>query len=210
MTSLVLCMALSGCANDQQRTRTEGVAFGAIVGAVLGHAIGGKDGAAAGAAIGGAAGGLAGNQVAEKKLAYAEREDALRAAAQRSHAMAEQARIANAALQKNIAVLEATVSRLQSERMTAQNRSAMARAARRTHTEANNRIEEQLVTIRGEIERQQALLEREKQLARQTQQPTPLTGMQLVSVGLRDLGDNERALERAKAQLALLDSRRAY
>jgi hypothetical protein len=57
---LTVAAGLTGCANDQQRTRTEGAGIGAVLGAVVGHALGGRDGAIAAPAIGGVAGGVAG------------------------------------------------------------------------------------------------------------------------------------------------------
>lgn len=201
---------LCGCANDQQRTRAEGVGAGVAVGAVLGGIVGGRGGALAGAAIGGVVGGAAGNQVAEKKRLYAEREDALNAAAAQSQAIAQQTRAANDVLQRDIAGLEASVARLRERRMSAAVRRDLALSARRSFEEANNKLDQQLAAVRGEIGRQQALLRREQALAQQTKEPSPPTAVRLVGAGVDDLRSQERALERAKAQLKLLDSKRAF
>ena len=208
--ALALACLLAACANDQQRTRTEGVATGAVVGGVIGHIIGGRDGAALGAVLGGAAGGLAGNQVAEKKRLYAQREDALKTAAAQSQAVTQQARSANEAAQRTIALLEASVARLQTESLTASSRNELARSSRRSFEDANGRLDQLVAAVRGELSRQREVMRREQDLAKQTNEASPPAELRLVSAGVRDLESTARALEHAKAQLALLDARRAF
>ena len=210
IAALVLAGLLSSCASDQQRTRTEGVVSGAAIGAVLGHILDHRNGAALGAVIGGAAGGVVGNQVAEKKRLYAEREDALNAAAAHSQAIAQQARVANEALQRDIAALAASVTRLQTKRMSARSRKNVALSTRRSFEETNRKLDQQLAAVRSELAKQHEIIRREQALVKQTNEPSPPSALRLVSAGIQDLESHERALERAKAQLMLLDSRRAF
>lgn len=201
---------VSGCANDQQRTRTEGAGGGAVVGALIGHLIGGRDGAIAGAVIGGGVGAAIGDQAAEKKKRYAEREDALRLAVSQSRTVAQQARETNDALRRDVAALQTSVSQLQSQQLSERSRNELAANARRSYQEANERLDVQLAAVRGEIGRQQQVIQHEQELAAQTREPSPGPALRLVSAGVDDLRTHERALERAKQQLAMLESRRAF
>jgi len=71
--------------------------------------------------------------------------------------------------------------------------------------------------VKGEIARQQAALAADAQQAQQTGHVSPPEGARLVQVSIRDLEanqrdleSNQRSLEEARAQLQLIDSRRAY
>src|SRR3569832_765583 len=188
---MAVAVLTCGCANDQQRTQAEGVAAGAAIGAVLGHLIGGRDGAAIGAIVGGVAGGAAGNEVAEKKRRYAQREDALKTAAAQSQEVAQQTRAANEILQRDIDGLERSVARLRAERMSAMQRRELVKSARQSYDEANRRLGLQLTALRGEIARQQGVLNRELALAQQTREPSPGPALRLVSAGVEDLQSQE-------------------
>jgi len=95
-TSLVvLFLALTACATDQQRTRTEGTAAGALGGAAIGALIGGKNAAGIGTLVGGAIGLMAGDTVAPKKAAYAKREAAPRSSADHAEQLARHQRQQN-------------------------------------------------------------------------------------------------------------------
>lgn len=200
---------VAGCATDQQRTRTEGAAVGALVGAVVGAAVGGRDGAAIGAAVGGAGGLAYGDQQAKKKQEFAEREDALKRAIAQAQQTSRQAREANQGLQREIAALEETVRRLKTQRLAARQRAELAQSARRRTEQANANVNAQLIAVRQEIGRQQHALQRDAELARKAPEETP-SAVRLVRAGVDDLQSQERALEQVKAQLALLDSKRAF
>ena len=189
---------------------TEGVAAGTVVGAIVGHIVGKRDGAIAGAVIGGAAGGLVGTRVADKKQRYAEREAALRASAEQSKSVAQQARATNAALQRDIRDLQVSVARLERERMSARSHNDLARSTRRSFNKTVQRLDQQLVAVREELARQTELVRQEQALAQQTNERSPQSAIRNVNLGIEDLRDRERALERARAQLQQLDSRRAF
>lgn len=212
LITAALCslLMLSGCANDQQRTRTEGAGAGAVLGAVLGGVIGGRDGALAGAALGGVAGGAYGDQQARKKQQYAQREDALKLALAQAQETTRQARVANESLQRDVAALQTSVNRLSDRRLDAKRRNELAQAAKLQMERSNSQVDQQLVAVRGEIERQQQALKRDQELAKQAPEAPQPASIRLVSAGVNDLQAQERALERAKAQLAQLDSRRAF
>ena len=121
--ALLLCFALSGCATDQQRTKTQGTVIGAVGGAVLlgglgalaGVLSGNRDnvaryaiaGAAAGAALGGVAGYNWGANVAREKAAYANTEDYLDACIGDTRAATAAAQRQNQSLRNQIAQLNA-------------------------------------------------------------------------------------------------------
>ena len=209
--ALVLMLAnLIGCANDQQRTRAEGSGIGAVVGAVIGGAIGGRDGAAIGAFVGAGGGAVIGDQQAKKKQQYAEREDALNIAIQQAQEATRLARVANEGLQREIVVLDDAVRRLRGQHMDAQRRTELARASRQRLEQSNTQAERQLVAVSEAIGRQQRALQRDVELARAVPDAPPPPALRLVRAAVDDLRSQERALESAKAQLALLDSNRAF
>jgi len=78
---VLVCALIPGCAgmSDQNRTKAEGTAIGAVAGGLLGLVIGGEEGAAIGALAGAGVGFLVGNEVAKRKKAYASDEDFLNA-----------------------------------------------------------------------------------------------------------------------------------
>lgn len=207
---VVLVGLLAGCATDYQRTIAEGAGVGTAVGAGAGYGIGGRDGALIGSAIGALAGGLIGHHFAEKKSQYAEREDTLKAAVIRSEAVAQQARAANEVLQRDIATLEVNVSQLRTRHMTASHRRKLAISTRRLFEKTNQGLSQQLASVRSELTRQHALMQREQELAQLTNEPSPPAALRQVNANIQYLSSNERALEHAKAQLELLDARRAF
>lgn len=108
-TIALLVSSLSvGCANmpDQDRTKTEGAAVGAVLGGLLGYAIGGDRGAIIGAAAGAGVGYAVGNEVAKRKQAYANAEDFLNAEIARTHEFNSTALAYNQKLGREIATLE--------------------------------------------------------------------------------------------------------
>lgn len=207
---LAIALGVAGCATDQQRTRAEGAGIGAVVGAVVGHAVGGKEGAAAGALIGGAAGAAYGNEVAKKKAAYAAREDALKASAAQAQAVAQAAQQANDAAVRDIATLQAAAEQLRRRTLNAEQRRRLVMTSRQNMEAVNSRLTSQIGLVRDELTRQQGVLAREEQLAQQTKEASPPSALRLVTVSMQELQGKERALELARAQLAQLDSRRAF
>lgn len=210
-TSLVvLFFALTACATDQQRTRTEGTAAGALGGAAIGALIGGKNAAGIGALAGGAIGLLAGDTVARKKAAYAKREAALRSSADHAEQLAQRQRQQNQTTAAQIVALQQDIDRLKVEQL-----SVTARNSRVTNDQIRladlmKDVDDHLVQVRAEIVQQQTLLADEQRKAAQSHDNTLQPGMQLVAAGVRDLQSSERGLEMAKAQLQLLDSKRQY
>lgn len=210
VATMAMLLGLScGCANDQQRTRAEGAGVGAVVGGLLGAAVGGRDGAALGAVVGAAGGAVYGDQQAKKKQELADREDALKLAAAQAQQATREARAANESLQREITALEDSIKRLKVQNMDAGRRAALAKATQRRMQQAVARVDGQLVSVRDEIARQQQVLQKDSEVARQAT-PEPPASLRLVRAGVDDLRSQERALEQVKAQLAILDASRAY
>ena len=129
--SLLLCIVLSGCANDQQRTKTQGAVIGTVGGAIVGGGLGlvvgvlsgnrnniGRfviAGAAAGAAIGGVAGYKWGERVAFKKEQYKTSEDRLRANIARADAVRAAADQENKQLRSDIAQYQQQLQEMSSD-----------------------------------------------------------------------------------------------
>lgn len=109
LVALLVASLSSGCANmdDQDRTKAEGTATGALIGGVIGALIGGRDGAAIGAVVGAGAGYLVGNEVAKRKQEYANTEDFLDAEIARTQEFNSTAVAYNQRLGQEIASLEA-------------------------------------------------------------------------------------------------------
>jgi len=216
--SIVRCIAwaipstllLNGCATDQQRTRTEGATGGAVLGALIGAALGGRNGAIAGAAVGAGGGALVGNSVAKKKQGYAEREAALRDSVVRSQALAAQTRQKNTQLSGQIAELQRNIQSLQAQKVSAIAKQTLLADRKVEATNLIEGVDVQIQRVADEIGRQQALIDKERRLAMQTHDNSLAPHIQQVADGVRDLQSNQRDLELARAQLQLIEQKRAY
>jgi YMGG-like Gly-zipper len=208
--TLTVVALLVGCATDAQRTRTEGAGAGAVGGAVLGKVVGGRDGAMVGAFLGGLIGYSVGDQVADKKAQYAQREDALRASADRALALAKASRDQNDKLSSDIAVLELSVQRLRTERMSAASRQAQTRSNQGRLIALLASVDQQLVQMRTAIAEQSEVLKAEEARTKPVPEAPPSEGLRRVSASVRDLQQQERSLELARLQLEQIDKRRAY
>jgi len=207
---VVLFFALTACATDQQRTRTEGTAAGAVGGAAIGALIGGKNGGAIGALAGGALGLLAGDTVARKKAAYAKREASLRSSADHAEQLAQRLQQQNQITATRIAALQQPIDRLKVEQLSVTSRNNRVANDQIRLAGLMKDVDDHLVQVRAEIVQQQTLLADEQRQAAQTRDNTLQPSMRLVAAGVRDLQSSERGLEMAKAQLQLLDSKRQY
>jgi Glycine zipper len=205
--TLLLC----ACATDTQKTQAQGGGAGAVLGALIGVAVG-HDARAAliGGAIGGAAGLAVGDSVAQKKAQYARREDALRGSAARAQQLARLTQQENEHLRGDVARLDRAVESLRTQEMSAQARRAASQNNQRMAAALSREVDLQLQTVKAELARQQALLASEAQQAQQTKRPSPQQAVHLVEAGMHDLESSQRMLEEAKAQLQLIDPRRAY
>lgn len=212
LLAILLVLSVSGCATDAQRTRTEGAAIGGAVGAGIG-ALAAKN-TPAGAAIGGAVGALAGlvyaDQVAKKKARYAQREDALRQSAGTARQVAQATRQQNDRLAAEVAGLDQRVQGLRTQKISEEARNEYARETQKRFEILQSGVDLQLSQVRQEIIRQQQVLLAEQQEANQTHVPSPPEGIQLVSNSILELQQNERLLEETRAQLQLIDAKRAY
>jgi hypothetical protein len=209
---------LTACATDKQKTEGQGAGAGAVLGALIGVAITHDvRGAAIGGAVGAGGGYAVGNQVAQKKAQYAQREEILRTSAQRAEQLAQRTRQQNEQFSGEVAGLEQTVQSLQTQQASAAALHASVLGNSRRAAILLSGVDLQIQQVNGEISRQQALLAAEAQQAQQSGQPSPPEEIRLVKVSIhdlesnqRDLESNRRTLEEARAQLALIDSRRAY
>lgn len=205
-----LTLLLNACATDGQQTRTEGALTGAAVGATAGAIAGGKEATIAGAAAGGILGAIWGDSVAKKKEEYAKREDALRISAERATQLAQETRQQNEITTVQLTELERNIKRLRVEKLSAVARKNLTQSNEAKLASLLKSVDAQLVEVRAEIARQQTLLDSEERLAREQRDDSLQPRMRLVSAGVRELQTNEQALDRARAQLQLLDQKRAY
>ena len=211
-------LALAACAaNDANRTTGEGIAAGAVVGAVAGNVVGGnRQATVVGGVLGAVVGGVVGASVANKKADYAQREDMLRASADRAMAVAQASRQDNDQRSVEIAALDQSVQRLRNETMSAGARQALAQDSRQRQKRLLAGVDTQLQRMRAEIARQNAVIVAEQKAranaAATTTAAAPTTsgGLRQVSAGIRDLQQQERTLEEARLQLMQIDKRRAY
>lgn len=211
LSVVISSLLLAGCATDTQTTQAQGAGAGALLGALIGAAVG-RDarGALIGGAVGSVAGLAVGDQVAQKKAQYAKREDILRGSAERARQLAQQTRQQNEQLTNDVARLDLAVQSLRKQEMSAEARQALIQSNEHRVAVLLNGIDLQLQQVRREISRQQSVLAAEAQQAEQTKQASPQEGVRLVNAGIRDLESGQRVLEEAKAQLLLIDPRRAY
>lgn len=208
--ALLYATLASGCATDADRTRAEGAGTGAVVGGALGALFshGNVGGIAAGAAVGGLAGGLFGNHVANEKQAYATREDQLQASIAHAQQVAQQARTYNQQLQKQITSLEQTREQLQHQVVSADLRHQAMLDDKRKTTAMIRQTNGELASVRQEISNQQSVLRTASTANTTSQQPS--ASIEKVSSSINDLQVQASELERAQAQLQLIDQRRAY
>ena len=116
LTVALLAGSMVGCATtDEQRTRTEGAAAGALIGGLLGYAVDRQRGAAVGALIGGGAGFAVGNEIAKRKQEYASTEDFLDGEIARVDEFNRTARAYNSRLRQDIARLDQEAQQLRSQ-----------------------------------------------------------------------------------------------
>lgn len=220
VTGLTGALLLSGCATDRQTTIAQGAGIGAAAGAVLGGVLGrNKDSMLAGAALGAALGGGGGYQMASKKAEYAQREDELEAAAKQAQTMARAIRAENEQRATAISALEQSVQRLNTAKLTATERRNLAAENQQKQIALVAGIDERLRQLRGEFARQNTLLaaERKAHAEAAAKVPpanvattTPTDGFNHISLGVRELQQQQRVLEAARAQLMQIDNRRAY
>jgi hypothetical protein len=159
--ALLLCLALSGCETDQQRTVTQGTALGAVGGAILGGLAGAAvgaltgdtraiiAGAAVGAVAGGTMGGFAGYQwgkrVAFKKSQYITSEDRLNANIRQANQARQAAARENNRLRGEIAKLNNQLKQLSADAAAGnhdrQARITLAQSVHRERQDAYSKIE---------------------------------------------------------------------
>lgn len=158
----LLSGSLLGCAStDEQRTRTEGAAAGAVLGGLLGYAVDRQRGAAIGALIGGGAGLVVGNEIAKRKQAYASTEDFLDGEIARVDEFNRTATAYNSRLRQDIARLDQEAEQLRSQFAAGQvRRDSLAgkRDELQRQLATSRELEE---TLAEELKIQQAILEQE-------------------------------------------------
>ncbi|MCG5502030.1 hypothetical protein [Ectothiorhodospira lacustris] len=203
--SLLCAVALlGGCAtmDDQQRTRGEGAAGGALIGGLLGYAIDRERGAAVGALLGGGIGFAVGNEIAKRKQAYASTEDFLDGEIARVAEFNTTTLAYNQRLSTEIAQLE-TESRNLRARYNAGNADRKALQARRDDLRGRIETAQKLEkTLEDELKVQNAILAQESK-GRPKDDPYIARLEQEVAALQANLGQ----LQEGSAQLALIDQR---
>jgi DNA repair exonuclease SbcCD ATPase subunit len=119
--TMVIALLLTGCATQEQQTRTEGTAGGALLGAALGAGIGalagGGKGAAIGAGIGAVVGGTTGliyaNSIIDRHRELQGRENDLDAQIANCRALNNDMQKCNEDLQQKIANYQSNIDELQ-------------------------------------------------------------------------------------------------
>lgn len=213
----VFILFMTACANDHQRTCTEGAGVGAVAGAAAGNlATGNSKGALAGALIGGIGGAIYGCKVADDKVAYAKREAELKASAERANTAARASKAEAARLSQEVTALDQAMADLRTAKMTAQAKKSTAQTQQRQLAALQQAVDERAKGLNAEIARQNAVLTAARAEAQRVavvskSEPAPQSeGLVLVSMGVRELEQQSRALELVKLQLQQIDRRRAY
>ncbi len=216
---LTLAITFSGgCATtDSGKTKTEGAGIGAVMGAIVGTVAASfrcdsdkkdcakarRQGATVGAVAGGAAGYAYGTHVANKKTEYASEEAYLNDVIANAAKVAEEAKVYNVDLKKQLTVLD----KKKSELISATDRQEQNKASIRKNNEelitTIKQTENELKLVTNEISIQNKVIERERESA-----PARLINVALG--GVTELEIQERALQQSLAQLKLIDNRRAY
>lgn len=195
---------LSGCETmpDDDRTRAEGAAAGALIGALLGYAVDRERGAAIGALVGGGAGLAVGDQIARRKQAYATTEDFLDAQIAATAQLNAEARTHNAGLRRES-------SRLEREAQALRTRYDAGRVQRSSLVSKRNEVNEQLQSSRQLEQVLTEELEIQSTIARQEREQRPRNDPYVARLD-REVQALQRNLEQLRAgneQLASIDQR---
>lgn len=203
IVALVLVMVLSACATtDENRTRGEGAAAGALLGGVLGYLIDGERGALVGAALGAGAGLAVGNEIAKRKQAYASTEDFLDAEIARVDEFNRTASAYNAQLRQDLVRLDREAEQLQQ-------RQQAGESLERSLTAKRNEVRSQLARSRDlqkaleeEYAVQVGILEQEKPV-----RPANDPYIERLEAEVRALARNIEVLGQQTTQMAQIDER---
>jgi len=195
---------LSGCETmpDDDRTRAEGAAAGALIGALLGYAVDRERGAAIGALVGGGAGLAVGDQIARRKQAYATTEDFLDAQIAATAQLNAEARTHNAGLRRES-------SRLEREAQALRTRYDAGRVQRSSLVSKRNEVNEQLQSSRQLEQVLTEELEIQSTIAREEREQRPRNDPYVARLD-REVQALQRNLEQLRAgneQLASIDQR---
>jgi len=200
----VICALLPGCAttSDQNRTKAEGTAVGAVLGGLLGYAVGGGRGAAIGAVAGAGVGFLVGNEVAKRKQAYANTEEFLDAEIAGTQEYNRTALAYNQKLSKDIAALEKESTTLRAKYDKGKTDKQVLAAKReqlQKRIEDSKKLEDNLSK---ELEVQTAIVEQERK-----ERPAGDQRIAKLEKEVAALQKNLDQLRDGSTQLALIDQR---
>lgn len=151
ISATVITVILVGCATQEQQTRTEGTAGGALLGAALGAGIGalagGGKGAAIGAGVGALAGGTAGliyaNSIVDRHRELQGRENDLDAQIANCRALNDDMQRCNADLRQKIVAYQRNIDEFQSRVNQGENQRD---ALRKTKLSVENELKQQKKT----------------------------------------------------------------
>ena len=199
----LLVASLSGCATtDEQRTRTEGAAFGALIGGLLGYGLDRESGAAIGALIGAGAGLAVGNEIAKRKRAYASTEDFLNGEIARVDEFNRTTEAYNGRLRQEIVRLDREAEQLRAQ--------YSAGAVRRDHLHAKRaELQQQIATSRDLEQALEAELEIQMAILKDEGPGRPANDPYIARLEreVEALAANLTALQEGSSQLARIDQR---
>ena len=190
---------------DQTETKVQGTAWGALLGGVIG-ALAGKDKkdrvkkAAIGAAIGAGAGFLLGQEVAQRKLQYANQEQAIATEMARIEQFTQQTNLANQQLKQDIQAYEQQIAQLQ-QRLNQGKATYFERNDQKQVIQQRQKAAEQTLTdLAKELQISQQLLEE----YRQESNPAELEQWQY---RIAQLEEEKHQLESSIEELTAMNSR---
>lgn len=201
---VITLLMLSGCATtDAARTEAQGTLLGAVLGGVVGEIIGEKQGAIVGAYFGSILGNKWGQHVAGKKSEYANQELYLKDVIHASTVVTTDAIAYNKRIKGTITDLEKRKVELEA-----------STAAHLNHRRQLKDFESGLKVASSETEKKIALVTREievqKKVIAMEQSTASSELIKVANIGVSDLEIQQRALNRALAQIKKIDDRRAY
>ncbi|TVR98142.1 MAG: glycine zipper 2TM domain-containing protein [Wenzhouxiangellaceae bacterium] len=204
MVVVITAALISACASmpDDQRTRAEGTAAGAVLGGLLGALIDGERGALIGAAVGAGAGYAVGNEVAKRKAEYASTEDYLDGEAERVAEFNATTGQYNQRLAQQIKALEQEAEYLRTQIDAGTADEAVLQAQRATLREELDSAERLEAALAQELEVQNAILAEERE-NRADEDPY----IQRLESEVAELQNNLETLRTGSTQLARIDQR---
>lgn len=198
-------LTISGCATtDEQQTRTEGVAAGALIGGLVGLVLGdSKKVAVAGALVGAIAGDIYAKSVVRKKEDYADAESYMNDVIKDAETNLARSQLERKSLLANFDEYTAEIVRIKKKQDGTESGNLAFKKQIRLAQKDLKAADELIAHLNEEIDMQNQILERERKVI-------PVSLVQHFESTISSYESEKRQLELLKSKIANLDRRKLY